>query len=748
MRALLWGLVLSAGCGQNASMAPAPPPPPPTEKGAIRGGAYDQLQEAGDGAPAMAPMLAKPKPKGMKLGSLPPAAQQKKQAQPSSPESGQAVRSWFPEAFLWQPLVETGDDGTAKVDVKVPDTLTTWRVLALAHTRDGHQAGTVSTFATRLPLYVDPVVPGWLYAGDTLELPVQVVNASSDPVTAPLDVSTSGALTGQGTTTVHLGPGDSDVRWIPLAADGAGPAKVRATLGDADAAERTIPVSPAGRPVERTRGGLLSASRTFHLAGPAKADPRTQRLSVLVFPGPLAVVQAEVGRIAGGGAQPWDAAYGYAVAAHLEELANRTGAQADVDAKAVRKLRLLAWQRVVRFSRAPDAGTAADLLAGMKDVGDQELARTLRDRLVGVVVAGQRGDGTWARQASGSLQEVLVQTAFAARTLPDDEQGARLKASGALERYAGQVKDPYTAAVVLASGVLDGDLASGLRKVLVDGIHADEDGARKVDVPLGVLNPWGVAPTQAEALAWAALALADDKDIPWRGDLVAPIMAHYDASSGFGAGPADVIALQAITRLLPGLDKPVDAVLTLDGKEVARQKLDPSQPKEPTLLLAMPAGRDPEIELSADPAVPGLAFVATLDSWVPWTGGEALKGVEVQVDAPALQVGRDSTITLHISAPSGVQVHVEQGLPAGCTVDERALAGVDGLVEQAVHTDRVTLRTRPFRAGEVIDVPLVVRPAFAGRFDTAPLLVEAGGQQVAMKPMRWKVAREGALAAR
>jgi len=345
---------------------------------------------------------------------------------------------------------------------------------------------------------------------------------------------------------------------------------------------------------------------------------------------------------------------------------------------------------------------------------------------------------------------VIVQTAFAARTLPESEQGARVKASGALERYAREVKDPYTAAVVLASGVVDGDLAADLREVLVGGIEVDEEGERHVDRPETVVNPWGTRPTEAEALAWAALALADQQDLTWRGDLVAPIMAGYDASRGFGAGPADVVALEAISRLLPGLDKPVEAVLTLDGKEVARQRLDPSQPKEPTLLLATPGGENPEIGLSVTPRVPGLAFVATLDSWVPWTGSEKLAGVEVQVEATPLQVGRDSTVTLQIAAPSGAQVQVEQGLPAGTTVDEQklALAGSSSLAQHAVHTDRVMVWTRPFRAGEVIEVPLVVRPAFAGTFDTAPLRVTVGGQEVDMKPLRWHVAREGAVAVR
>ncbi len=662
-------------------------------------------------------------------------------------DGGDAVRRWFPEAFLWQPLVETDASGTAKVPVRVPDTLTTWRVLALAHSQGGLQAGTLATFDSRIPIYVDPVVPGWLYAGDRVELPVQVVNATAAPVRASLDVVASGALAGIGTGEIALRAGGSEVRWVPVSAASAGTGAVLARIGDHDAAERTIPIAPAGRPVERSRGGLIAGERTFGLDGPASADPSTQELGVLVFPGPLAVVHAEVARAASGGATPAEAAYGFALAANVEALAARAGV--DLDATAQRKLRLLAWQRVVRHARAPDAGNAADLLAAMRDVGDQELAETVRQRLVRVVVDAQRGDGTWARQATAPLQRVLVQTAFAARALPETERGARLRASGAMERYASEIHDPYTAAVVLASGLLDGALAKIVRERLVEAVEIDADGsARSLSVPVGVTNPWGVAPSATELQAWATLALADADDLPWRADLVAPLMGAYDASRGFGAGGADVIALEAVTRALPGLDRPVEVVLRLDGVEVARQALDPQHPKQPALLIARPGGLDRPITLTVEPEVSGLAYVATLASWVPWTGKEQIAGVEVEVTATPLEVGRDGRITLRVAAPSGLSVTLEQGLPAGASVDETALSGHPGLVEVRVGTDRLTLRTRPARAGEILEIPIVVRPAFAGTFSTPPLVVDAGHERIALAPMVWRVSREGGVASR
>ncbi|HZI03362.1 MAG TPA: alpha-2-macroglobulin family protein, partial [Archangium sp.] len=113
---------------------------------------------------------------------------------PAPPAEAPATpgRAWFPETFLFEPLVVTDASGLASVPVKVPDRLTNWRVLALGHSRSGAQAGAVSTFAGTLPTYVDPVLPPFLRAGDTVRLPVQVVNTTGASVTRSLKVEAEG----------------------------------------------------------------------------------------------------------------------------------------------------------------------------------------------------------------------------------------------------------------------------------------------------------------------------------------------------------------------------------------------------------------------------------------------------------------------------------------------------------------------------------------------------------------------------
>lgn len=660
-------------------------------------------------------------------------------------EDAARTRAWFPESFLWQPLVETGDDGVASVDVTVPDQLTTWRVLGLAHDRRGQQTGAVHQFDSRLPLYVDPVVPGWLYAGDELALPVQVVNTTDGPVTASLQAEGSGALSGAGAVTLPLSASGSDVVQVRVKAVSSGTGTLSATLDASvgkDRADRTVPVLPEGRPVQTGRGGTLAGERRFAMTSPKGADPTTQELTVRVFPGPLAVLQAEMERLQGG-ARPEDGAYGFALARELGALSASTAVE--LDPEAIRRLQLVAWQRIVRQSRASDHGIASDLLASMHGSTGHELASALQPQLVRKVVDGQRGDGTWSRSPSAPLQQVLVETAWAARALPASEEGARLRASGALERYGPQVEDPYTAAVLLASGVIGEGQAERLRELVLDAVVEQPDGERSIGVPSDVRNPWGYRPSRQEMLAWTTLALADQDQLTWRLDLAAQLMGLYDARWGFAAGGADCVALEAIASALPTVDKAVDVVLTVDDREVARATLDPTQPKVPATLIAATAGETGELGLRAEPPVPGLAFTASLESWVPWSGDESLSGVEVEVEVPPQTVGRQGLVTLSVSAPSGEVLEIEQGLPAGVVVDEARMNALGNPLQRwEASTDRVRMTTAAFAAGQVMELKIPVQPAFAGRFSTPPLTLKArSGREVFLPPVTWTVQSGG-----
>jgi len=102
-------------------------------------------------------------------------------------------------------------------------------------------------------------------------------------------------------------------------------------------------------------------------------------------------------------------------------------------------------------------------------------------------------------------------------------------------------------------------------------------------------------------------------------------------------------------------------------------------------------------------------------------------------------VGEQALIHVKLAAPSGEQVTITQGLPAGCRVDVAAMEGQSGVVWVDVNTDSVVITTAPARAGAILEVDIPVQPAFAGTFSTTPLTVQVRGESAQLAPMTWVV---------
>src|SRR4029079_12074282 len=88
------------------------------------------------------------------------------------------------------------------------------------------------------------------------------------------------------------------------------------------------------------------------------------------------------------------------------------------------------------------------------------------------------------------------------------------RAAGAFLRNAAQVTDGYTAAAMLASGAVSGDLAQTLRDRVRGAIKTGDDGAKYLDVEDGVVRADGSPPSRVEATALAVLALETDPKAP------------------------------------------------------------------------------------------------------------------------------------------------------------------------------------------------------------------------------------------
>ncbi len=661
------------------------------------------------------------------------------------------TRAWFPETFLFEPLVVTDDSGAASVRVRVPDRLTSWRVLALAHSRSGAQGGATTSFLGTLPAYVDLVAPEVLVRGDVIQLPIQIVNTTETALSASLDLEVDNATVTGGGGVRLVPPQGSVISYARLHADRAGQVKLRVALRGGDALVRTIEVLPIGMPVTTLRTGTLAAPRTLAIDAPAGSDPTTDRARLLVFPGALALLRSELGvSVARDGVA--DNAYALLLAGRATALLAALGDEPDPEA--LRNLAIVTSQRAIRAGRNLDVDTATLLAeAALTHPGNPVLTR-LGERAAGFLVEQQRPDGTFGGGTGWTLQRVLVATAAATRavgsstaTSPSRQRAAvvALRASGAFERSAAQITDGFTAAAMLASGAVRGPLVDVLRTRVRDAIKASPDGARYLEVTGGVVRADGQRPSVAEATALAALALAGDPTAPLA-DLGATLLGSYDPYRGWGDGRTNLVAMQAVLELFKA-PVPADVKITLamDGTMVAQGVLGRDKLRE-VLALDVPAAglAGPHTwTITADPPVAGLGYSLTLAGWVPWQASPVRGGLELALPpAVTAAVGKPTDVTLRAIAPSGVALTIMHALPAGVQVDTAsldALATAGTITRFKASTGKVELVVPALAPGQTFAASYRLIPTLAGTLHSPPSSITAGATEIAVPPTVWTV---------
>ena len=746
----IWALLFVIGCSsenaQDHKVVARTGVSQPTT--AAPGGAADEAyvadianrERAGDKREAK---QARPK-KGRKdlaakRPSATPAAEEEKEQDEDRGEgrsAGPRARAWFPETFLFEPLVITDDQGNAAVSVTVPDRLTDWRVLALAHSRAGFQAGAETRFRGTLPVYVDVVVPAFAMVGDSIRLPIQVVNTTAAPATGQLTVKAKGAsLNAQ--YRVQLAAKASTVRYVTLTTDRPGIASVQARFGDADATIKRIPVLPTGKPITREFSGSLASPRKLRIIGPAGADPRASKAVLRVFPGALALVRSELAGSAARGGVAADA-YALALAGTAADIIKDLGETPDD--KRLRTLSIQLAQRVIRHGRNPDLKIAMLLTEAALAHKDNPILTRLGQRLSILLANQQRPDGSFGGGNGWTLQRLIVTTANATAVVHNaaHDKASRqrsilvgTRARGMFARNFAHIKDGYTAAAVLASGSVDGDAEAELRTLVLKDIAKKPTGAQYLKIQNGVVRADGQRPSRLEATALAAIALhgASDVEISGVGDT---LLGGYSPLRGWGDGQTNLVCLRAVAKLF---DKPVPSkvkvTLSMDGKVLAEDDLGARKITQVvTLESPVPNSTGPhDWEIKSSTAVAGLGYSLSVHNWVPWPK-EVPPGLELLVEVPKkLTVGRPAALAVKAVAPSGRPIVLRIALPAGVQADTRSLdqlVSANTISKFETPDGAVIVHAPALKPAQTLNVRFTVIPTLAGTLHTGASSVSIG----------------------
>jgi hypothetical protein len=166
--------------------------------------------------------------------------------QPEEPDSNINLRTNFDALALFAPTVKTDANGKATVDLKLPDNLTRYRVMAVSVDNGKRFGAGESNLTAKQPLMVRPSAPRFMNFGDKIELPVVVQNQTDNQMTVNVGVrATNATLTNGGGQSVIVPPNDRVEVRFPVSAEKAGIARFQIAVSSgkwSDASEISLPV--------------------------------------------------------------------------------------------------------------------------------------------------------------------------------------------------------------------------------------------------------------------------------------------------------------------------------------------------------------------------------------------------------------------------------------------------------------------------------------------------------------------------
>ncbi|MEP6691400.1 MAG: alpha-2-macroglobulin family protein [Gemmatimonadaceae bacterium] len=209
------------------------------------------------------------------------------------------MRSQFRATAFWLGSVVTDASGDVTVAAKLPDNLTTFRVMAVAVTQGDRYGSGQSSMLVSRPLVARPALPRIVRAGDDFTAGTVVnVRTGGTPSVQVTASATGVELKGDATQTAALEAGRGrEVRFPFRAVPATLPRdsvtfRFRATSGaGADAVQLRIPVKPDYHPVAYTIAGAVRDTATAEFILPSDLDPARSTIDLNLGGSPMAIVK-------------------------------------------------------------------------------------------------------------------------------------------------------------------------------------------------------------------------------------------------------------------------------------------------------------------------------------------------------------------------------------------------------------------------------------------------------------------------
>ncbi|MGC9468567.1 MAG: MG2 domain-containing protein [Anaerolineae bacterium] len=637
------------------------------------------------------------------------------------------LRQYFPETMLWLPDEVTDDEGRLDLTFNVADSITTWRITALASSQDGRLGSATGALRVFQDFFIDLDLPLALTVGDEISIPVGVFNYLPEAQTVRLDVETAPwfELLDDSVKELEIAPNDISVVFFRIRAVQFGQQPFQVTAYGSqmsDAIRKEVRVFPAGKELRFAVSDRLMPTEIVveGVEIPKDAIPGTQKVVVKIYPGVVSQVVEGLDALLRMpfGCFEQTSSTTYPNVLVLDYLKTMDQVSPEVQMKAEQYINL-GYQRLTTFEVDGDPGgfslfgeAPADPMLtayGLQEFGDMSRVYEVDPALIGRVAdwlfTHQAGDGSW-RGVEGfhetsltSQTDPIPVTAFVVWGLADagyaDDARTQRGVSYLRER-ASAAETTYDLALVanalVAVDVKTGGITDATASVLTrladlaqrEGESAYFDPGRET-----YMGGYGLS-GRLETTASAALAfLRAGRESELADAALTYLVRNKDSFGTWETTSATVLALKALIESVRAGSEDVDAAvaLTLDGGQTKTVRVTPETFDVVQMVVFddVPVGRAAEvgIEMTGN----GRLMYQVMGSYyLPWEmlsryghllAQEELVTIDVAYDRTELTVDDtirvDVTVTLKEADAVAEQSIVDLGLPPGFTVETEDL---------------------------------------------------------------------------
>jgi len=630
----------------------------------------------------------------------------KQQTQASTPR----LREYFPETLVWQPLIETDTNGVARLNFKLADNITTWKMSVVASSEDGEIGTAEKEFLAFQPFFIEHDPPRVLTEGDEIALPVVLRNYldKKQPVDVEIKPEPWFALLGPSHKRSEIPAGEAarevfDFRAV--ASVDSARQRVTASASDAnDSIEKPVTVHPNGQELTQAASQVFSDAASLKVTVSEAAIAGSARAELKIYPNLMShVIESVEGimkRPYGCAEQTISSAYpSLLFLRHLNSKEEQTSALV----KKARRYVEQAYERLLNYrdedggftywgSGESDPALTAYALRFFSDARevipvDEDLLKQAREWLI----KHQRLDGSWPCQLTTQAERLPTasRTAFIARVISstsksDDEAffvAAMLKRSmNFLRQRIEEIDEPYLIASYALAAMNTGEKEGAARAIekLRSLVHDERDASYwelQTNTPF---YGWGIAGrVEATALAVQALASSEDagvrlslsskgdsrsvNDLLNRGLLF--LLRQKDCQGVWYSTQATVNVLDSLMTVLgkrepsgSGVDSPAEVYI--NAKRVASIVIPSaaqlSEPISTDISKFLSSGENRiEIHRSADSAQASAQVVES--HYEPWPAESATRDsasagallLRVSYDKPVAKIGDEITCKVH-----------------------------------------------------------------------------------------------------